>query len=362
MHLQSLRLFNFKNHREAELDFSEGLNCIVGDNGTGKTNLLDAIHFLCLTKSALGLKDKQLILHGEQLFLVQANVKDANYEHSLRAGFQEAKKQFLWDQVPYDRLSDHIGKIPIVFAAPNDVDLIHGGNEERRKFFDALLSQFDPYYLRDAIRYNQNLKQRNALLRQFAEHGRPDADLLEPYDHQLATLGKALYEKRKALTEEFLPHFQSAYNELSGGREEVNLSYRSHLENPDFLKELQESHLKDTVLKYSTMGIHRDAYRFNINGKSLKLYGSQGQQKCFVTALKLAQFHILEERTGKKPLLLLDDIFDRLDEHRTKNLLQMVTEGRFGQVFLTDANPKRSQTLFEELDPKPKVFELPLHS
>lgn len=351
MILESLHLLFFKNYDEANLRLSPRLNCFIGDNGSGKTNLLDAIYYLSLTKSAFTSTDAQSVKQGEEFFVVKGRFqktiegiesvpKAEAIQVSLRLG---QKKAVTHDKQPYDKISDHIGRYPAVLISPYDTDLIRQGSEERRKYFDSLISQFDHEYLELLISYNHILRQRNSLLKLAAERqGGYDRDYLLVLDEQLVPAGEKLVAARSEFLTSFTPIFQRHYQQLADDREVVSLTYKSQLPEADFSKLLRVNERKDLLLQRTTVGPHKDDFTFLMNDLPAKSYGSQGQQKSFVIALKLAQFEILAARHKHKPLLLLDDIFDRLDEKRITRLLQLVADNTFGQVFLTDTHLDRT--------------------
>lgn len=351
MILESLHLLFFKNYNEATLRLSPRINCFVGDNGSGKTNLLDAIHYLALTKSAFTSADAQSIKQGEDFFVVRGRFQQPDPEAesapvaeaiqvSLRTG---QKKAVTHDKQAYERISDHIGRYPAVLISPYDTDLIRQGSEERRKYFDSLISQLDHEYLELLISYNHILRQRNSLLKLAAERQSGyDRDYLLVLDEQLVPVGQKIVEARQQFLVSFTPIFQRHYEQLADSREVVTLDYKSQLLEADFGKLLRLNERKDLTLLRSTVGPHKDDFGFLMDGLSVKSYGSQGQQKSYVIALKLAQFEILATRKQHKPLLLLDDIFDRLDEKRITRLLQLVADHTFGQVFLTDTHLDRT--------------------
>ncbi len=364
MFLERIHLLNFKNHEELSLTFSQTINCLVGINGSGKTNLLDAIHMLALTKSAFSQTDAQCIQHGAVFFMVDGvfhtpteTEKDTIHRItcSLKIG---SRKVVMLDKKPYDRLSEHIGRFPVVLISPDDTDLVRDTSELRRKFFDGMLSQLDTHYLENLIQYNSVLKQRNSLLRLFYERNYFDKDLLETFDAQLLPLADAIHQQRKNFMATFVPTVQKYYTYLSDSREEVDLIYESELFEPNFLYEFSFAMKKDLQLQRTTKGIHKDDFEFEINRYALKKFGSQGQQKSFVIALKLAQFEVLHQAKQVKPLILLDDIFDKLDDRRISKLIEMITRQQFGQLFITDARPERSRQIFESLAAEVKIFEI----
>jgi DNA replication and repair protein RecF len=347
MTLDSLQLLFFKNYDEAALRLAPGLNCFIGDNGSGKTNLLDAIHYLSLTKSAFTTSDAQSIKQGADFFVVKGKftsidpAKAENIQVSLRSG---QKKTITHDKQAYERMADHIGRYPAVLISPYDTDLIRQGSEERRKYFDSLMAQLDHDFLELLITYNALLRQRNALLKQGSygsSHGF-DREYLLAIDEQLAPLGAQLAEARAAFLTDFVPIFQRHYQQLAEGREAVTLTYKTQLLEADFAQLLRNNERRDFALQRSTVGTHRDDFVFLMEELPVKSYASQGQQKSYAIALKLAQFEMLATRHHRKPLLLLDDIFDRLDEKRIARLLELVADDTFGQVFLTDTNLERT--------------------
>ncbi|TPG62973.1 DNA replication/repair protein RecF [Hymenobacter nivis] len=353
MTLDSLQLLFFKNYEAATLQFSPGLNCFIGDNGSGKTNLLDAIHYLSLTKSALTAVDANSIKQGADFFVVKGkfSTNEGSEGETIQVSLRQGQKKTLThDKQPYERMADHIGRYPAVLVSPYDTDLIREGSEERRKYFDSLLSQFDHRFLDVLIAYNGLLRQRNALLKQAAE--RPsagfDRDYLLAIDDQLVPLGTDLSQQRAAFLERFTPIFQQHYQQLADAREEISLTYKSQLLETGFGELLRQNERRDLVMQRTTTGAHRDDFVFLMDGLPVKSYASQGQQKSYAIALKLAQFEILTTRlaaagtAAAKPLLLLDDIFDRLDDKRIARLLELVADDTFGQVFLTDTNLART--------------------
>jgi DNA replication and repair protein RecF len=355
MTLDQLHLLFFKNYDEANLNLSPGINCFIGDNGSGKTNLLDAVHYLALTKSAFTPLDAQSIKQGADFFVVKGNFtsplldRPETIQVSLRAG---QKKTLTHNKQPYERMADHIGRYPAVLISPYDTDLIRQGSEERRRYFDSLQSQLDAEFLNLLIQYNGLLRQRNATLKQHPGAHGFDTLYLQALDDQLAPLGEGLSQLRTNFLGEFTPVFQRHYQQLAEGREQVTLDYKSQLPGQNFRHLLLANERRDLALQRSTVGPHRDDFLFLMDGLPVKNYASQGQQKSFVIALKLAQFELLAARhpasasgalpTTGKPLLLLDDIFDRLDDKRIARLLQLVADQTFGQVFLTDTSLERT--------------------
>lgn len=342
MHLKSLSLINFKNYAGAELKLCPGINCFTGVNGEGKTNLLDAIHYLSLCKSFFNPIDSQNIFHEAPFFVLQGTFESDGNEEEIYCGLKRSqKKLFKRNKTQYERLADHIGLFPLVMISPADTDLINEGSESRRKFLDSVIAQFDRIYLDDLINYNKIVSQRNALLKRFAETGRFVKDSLEVWDLQLVEFAKRINAKRRKLVTEMTPIFQRYYELISGGKEQVQIVYHSDLNYEDFDVVLKAAIVKDRALQYTTVGAHKDELELNINGHPVKKYGSQGQQKSYLIALKLAQFDYIRKIKNITPLLLLDDIHDKLDETRVKQLMDLVSSEHFGQVFITDTHTDR---------------------
>lgn len=359
MHLENIKASNFKNYEDVELEFSEQINCFVGENGSGKTNLLDAIHYLSLTKSAFNAIDLQSVRHDCDFFMIKGDFTLNGNKETILCNFRNGQKKVVKrNGKPYDKLSEHIGSFPTVIIAPDDQAIIREGGEVRRRFFDGLLSQIDRDYLENLIRYHRALRQRNALLKIFAERNYLDADLLEPYDRELASTGATIYASRKTFAAAFLPTLNRVYTEISGGREETGMNYISDLENDHFNARFRSELQKDLAMQRTAAGIHRDDFEFLIDGFPLKKYGSQGQQKSFVVALKLAQFDALKAKKGFKPILLMDDIFDKLDDARIGALMEMVAGKAFGQLFVTDARPERTNQIFEKIPGARKIIKI----
>lgn len=359
MWLQKLSVINFKNYTEAELKFCQTVNAFTGNNGAGKTNLLDAIHYLSLCKSYFNPIDSQQIRQGEDLFMIQGTFRKDENDELIFCGLKRAqKKKFKRNKKEYQRLADHIGLFPLVMISPNDISLIIEGSEERRKFIDNVISQTDSLYLDELIIYNRNLMNRNALLRQIAVSGKYDAALMEIYDEQLIQAGNKIFEKRKAFMLEFTEIFNKHYQYLSDDAEHVGLLYDSPLLQDDFSNILKKNLERDRILERTSSGIHKDELGFTIHDMPLKKFGSQGQQKSFLIALKLAQYTFLYQQKGFEPLLLLDDIFDKLDDARTTKLMKMVSDKDFGQIFITDTSRNRIETIFRELDVPVNIFDI----
>ena len=361
MFLRELTLINFRNYEECRLEFGPWINCFAGDNGSGKTNLLDAIHYLALCKSYFNPIDSQNIRHDAPFFVIQGQYAEGEKTEAIYCGVKRGqKKVFKRNQKEYERLADHIGAFPLVMISPADSELITGGSESRRKFMDSVISQYDPGYLDSLIRYGRALSQRNALLKTFGETGRFDKESLEVWDDQLIACGTPVFEERKRFITGFVPLVSSFYEQISGARENVELSYHSDLHKNTFRESLDAALRRDRAVEHSTAGIHKDDLEFLMDGHPVKKTGSQGQQKTFLLALKLAQFEFMRLKRPDKnpPVLLLDDIHDKLDEARMKKLMKMISDRRFGQVFITDTHAERLTGIFLELGMNCRIFKV----
>jgi DNA replication and repair protein RecF len=361
MFLYKLSLSNFKNYELADLVFSDKINCFTGNNGVGKTNLLDAIHYLSFCKSFFNQGDSQSIRHGQEYFAINGSFMRIGDSPDLVQCIQKKnqRKRFLLNKKDYDRLADHIGNFPLVMISPYDRDLINEGSEVRRRYIDSVISQFDKLYLDDLIQYNKALVQRNALLKSFAERNFFDIAQLEIWDEQLIRLGSLLFAKRSTFLESFVPIFQHYYTYISGAIEKVNVKYDSQLCNTEMGTLIRENLSRDRSAQFSTVGIHKDDLEFTLDGFLVKKFGSQGQQKSFVVAIKLAQFDYTRNIKGYKPILLLDDVFDKLDDTRVQQLISLVSKHNFGQVFITDTSEDRIRRVFDAMDIDHKFFNLP---
>lgn len=358
MYLKKLTLLNFKNHAEKTWEFCHQINCISGENGVGKTNVLDAIHYLSTCKSYFNQVDSQNIFYEKPYMSIKGVFeKEQNMEVQcyLKRGQKKVVKK---NESEYERLSDHIGEIPLIIITPVDIYLINEGSEERRKFINLVISQFSRDYLEAVMRYNKILTQRNEQLKLFAEVGYFDKSLLEAMDAQMIPLGEQIHQARKSFFEEFSPLFQQYYSQLTGGKEEVAMTYDSQLNNSDFTTLLVENIEKDRGLQRSTQGIHKDDFVFEMGGHSVKKYASQGQIKSYLIAMKLAKFNYLKNKTGKIPMLLLDDIFEKIDENRAKNLMALLTEDDFGQIFITDTHAERLKEVLSGLAAEKKFINI----
>jgi len=358
MWIKHLSVLNFKNYAEFSIDFSSGVNAFSGDNGAGKTNLLDALHYLSLCKSYFNPIDSQQIKQGTDFFMLQGVFQKSEEEDVISCSLKRnQKKQFKRNKKEYSRLADHIGLFPLVMISPNDSIIITEGSEERRRFMDNVISQTDSHYLDLLINYNRILQSRNGLLKQ-AKQGFLDLDLLAVYNEQLIEPGNRIYNQRKLFMEAFNDLFNKHYAFLTDHAEPVNLLYDSQLNKESFSDILIQSAERDQFLERTSSGIHKDDLIFTVNGMPLKKFGSQGQQKSFLIALKLAQYNYLVERKGYKPLLLLDDIFDKLDDKRIKRLMEMVSRDEFGQIFITHTNAEKIKDVFENIPCDLRTFEV----
>ena len=359
MHLKNLSLIYFKNYEEAQLTFSTNINCFVGNNGVGKTNLLDAIYYMCFCKSYFNSIDSQNIRFEKQFFTIEATFDRNEQEDKVFCGVKRGqKKVFKKNKKEYEKLADHIGLFPLVIISPADRNLIIEGSETRRKFIDGVISQSDKIYLQQIIKYSQVVSQRNALLKYFAANFTYDPTTLGIYNDQLIDLANKIYAKRCEFMEQFNPIFKSYYMAISGVKEKVSLEYKSQLNDNDLGSLLEENLNKDKILQYTTSGIHKDDLLFKIGDYSIKKQGSQGQQKTYLIALKLAQFDFIKNLVGYKPLLLLDDIFDKLDDTRVESIVRLVSEHHFGQIFITDTHKERTEEIVKKIDDSYKIFNV----
>lgn len=360
MWLKNLNVLNFKNYPEANLDFDSRVNVFAGLNGSGKTNLLDSIHYLSLCKSYFNPIDSQNIRVGEDWFMIQGEFEIHDKNESVSCSIKRnQKKTFKRNKKEYTRLADHIGLIPLVMISPADSLLISEGSEERRKFVDNVLSQTDSQYLDQILAYNKVLLQRNTLLKQASNSGFLDKSLIDIFDDQLVEVGQIIYEKRQKFLNDFMPHFKRFYTFICELKEEVKLIYESQLHKSSFHDLLKQNFEKDSILERTNVGIHKDDLLFQIHQElPLKKFGSQGQQKSFLVALKLAQYSYLKEKKNLKPVLLLDDIFDKFDDNRMKRLMELVSTEEFGQIFITDTDAIRIERIFTDIQQKIKIFTI----
>lgn len=359
MHLKSLSLVNFKNYEQVDIPLSEKINCFVGENGVGKTNILDAVHYLALCKSSLNPIDTQNIRYDNDFSVIQGVFHRIDKEENILCGLRKSKKkQFKRNQKEYQKLSEHIGLIPLVMVSPFDSLLINGGSDERRKFINGVVAQYSRVYLDNMIQYNHALTQRNRLLKEFAATRSFNLEVLEVWDEQLIRFGEPVFQERKRFVEELLPVFGAFYEHVSGDREQVSLSYRSQLKEVDFREGLSASVEKDRIVQYTTFGVHKDDLDMKLGDYSLKKSGSQGQQKTFLVALKLAEFEFIRKITEIPPILLLDDIFDKFDSTRVKHIISLVAQNNFGQIFITDTNASRLLGILNDLTTEHRIYKI----
>ena len=352
MILERLSIINYKNIKEATLNLSPKINCFIGHNGAGKTNVLDAVYFLSFCHSAQTTQDSLVIRHGEEFFMLEGVYENITIHCAMKRG---AKKVFKRDKKAYQRLSEHIGLIPIVLISPADAYLIEGSSEERRKLMDIVIAQLDRTYIEALNRYNKALQQRNALLKM--EDREPDPELLTLWEEQMAREGEKIYGKRQDFVERIIPLFQEFYETISGGHEQVSLNYTSHCQRGPLLEVIQRDRFKDRAVGYSLHGIHRDDLEIMIDRHAMRREGSQGQQKTFVIALKLAMHHLIKNEDSC-PILLLDDIFDKLDSQRVEQIVRLVASQQFGQIFITDTNREHIDQILKHGDFDYKLYEV----
>ena len=359
MHLQKITLVNFKNFESQSFDFEDKINCFVGNNGVGKTNVLDAIYYLSFAKSYFNPVAIQNIKHNEEFFMIEGEYlldsKTDTVVCSLKRGNKKVLKR---NGKVYEKFSDHIGHLPLVIISPADRDLIIEGSDTRRKFIDNVISQSDKEYLQLILKYNKVLAQRNSLLKFFAANRTFDALNLKVYDEQLKTYGSVIFKKRTAFLDAFIPIFRARYQSISNSKEEVNMFYKTQLNEDDLLVLLEKNLERDRVLQYTSVGIHKDDLTFEIDGYPVKKFGSQGQQKSYLIALKLAQFDFMKSKSNVKPILLLDDIFDKLDDMRVEQLINLVNNDHFGQLFISDTHEERTEEVVKRTQQSYKIFKL----
>lgn len=349
MYLTNFKLTNFKTYAELDVDFCSNINCLVGNNGVGKTNLLDAVYYLSFCKSFFNSIDSQNIRQGEDFFAIHGNYRFEQDQVAVSCIQKKGQpKQVRWNKKSYKTFGEHIGRIPLVIISPVDQNIIMGGSELRRKFVDGVISQTDKGYLDHLLQYQKALDQRNRLLKQFYEDRQWDEPSIAIWDEQLVRHGQVLYQGRKEFLDDFRPLFADYYSWITNSQEAAVLGYVSRSEIP-LEQQLQEARQNDKYALYTTVGPHKDDLELAIGDFNIKKFGSQGQQKTFVLALKLAQFEYIYRRCGQKPILLLDDIFDKLDMLRVTQLIHLVGSDRFGQVFLTDTQPGRVENIFAQI-------------
>lgn len=362
MHIAALQLTQFRNYAELALDFSAGINCLTGPNGAGKTNVLDALHYLAFTRGFRNTSDKMAVQKGEAFFFVGSEVMKQGVKRSIQCNFVNGKgKKVLVNRQPINKMSDHIGDLPLVVILPADTDLINGPSADRRRFVDMLISQYSKKYLTHLIQYERILAQRNAQLKQFGEQRYFDQDQLDMWTTQLIPHGIAIHKERKAFVAEYRPVFEEKFRKIVSVKEKPTITYRSHIEEntiEGWLALFQQNQPKDQVNQYTGTGIHRDDLVFTINEQSVRNFGSQGQQKTFIIALKLAQYQLLQAHTQEPPVLLLDDIFDKLDEHRLASIARILDREIEGQIFITDTSEERMQEIFANSEKEVKYFQV----
>ncbi|PQJ30452.1 DNA recombination protein RecF [Nonlabens arenilitoris] len=359
MHLDFLSLVNYKSFASAEFELDEKINCFVGNNGVGKTNVLDAIYHLAFAKSYFNPITVQNIKHDEDFFVINGNFNKRGHQEKIVVSAKKGHKRVVKrNGKAYEKLSEHIGLIPLVIISPADRDLIIEGSDTRRRFMDSVISLDNQDYLNQLVTYNKLIQQRNALLKYFQANRTFDRSGLEVYDEQLVVLATFIHKTRVDFLKSFTPIFKKYYTYISQSEEDVNIYYKSDLNDAVATDVFENALQKDMQLQYSSAGTHKDDLYFLLNGHAVKKYGSQGQQKSFLTALKLAQFEFIKSQSGTVPILLLDDIFDKLDENRVSQIINMVNDEQFGQLFISDTHPERTEQVVKEIHQSYKIFKL----
>ena len=359
MILKSITLTNYKSFSSKTIKLDNNINCFIGPNGVGKSNILDAIYHLSFGKSYFNPISSQNIKHGEDFFAIKGSYLKNEKEENIIINFKKNDKKVIKrNNKKYEKFSDHIGLLPLVIISPSDRNLIAEGSEIRRRFLDSVISQSDKSYLDNIINYNKVLSQRNSLLKLFYKNKNIDINTIEVYDSQLEVIGESIFEKRKLFLKDFVPVFKDKYKSISNDNEEVDITYRTDLESEKLSILLKNSLEKDMFLQYTSKGIHKDDLIFNINNYSVKKFGSQGQQKSLLIALKLAQFDFLKNQTNNNPILLLDDIFDKLDKNRVKQIINLVSANDFGQIFISDTDEERTKESIKEITNSNSIFNL----
>ena len=359
MYIEDISIVNYKNLKDVQVKLSPRLNCLIGNNGAGKTNLMDAVYYLSFCKSFFNATDQMNINHEENYFMLSGNYRRLDSVENIACGLQAGqKKQFKRNSKVYKKLMKHIGLLPLVMVSPSDTNLIVGGSDERRKFMDGVISQYNQNYLDDLLKYNRALLQRNNLLKQFSAGHPFDIELLSVWDHRLVEYGTRIHAERKDFIEKLIPVFQKYYTFISGGNERVGLTYHSDLYENDLSSLLEEALAKDRIVQYTTVGVHKDELAFNIDKYPIKKVGSQGQNKTYLVALKLAQYDFIREISEMKPILLLDDIFDKLDRHRVEQIVKVVSDDAFGQIFITDTNREHLDSIIKKMNTDFRIFHV----
>ena len=359
MILKSITLTNYKSFSAKTVNLDPKINCFIGPNGVGKSNVLDAIYHLSFGKSYFNPISSQNIKHGEDFFAIKGLYRNESKEEVVIINFKKNDKKVIKrNNKKYEKFSDHIGFIPLVIISPSDRNLIAEGSDIRRKFIDSVISQSDKKYLENLINYNKILTQRNSLLKLFFKNKKFDKQTIQVYDSQLESIGEKIHIKRKKFLNDFVPVFKDKYKSISNNNEEVDIKYKTDLEFDKLSVLLQNNLEKDMFLQYTSKGIHKDDLIFNINDYSVKKFGSQGQQKSLLIALKLAQFDFLKSQNKNNPILLLDDIFDKLDKNRVKQIINLVSDDDFGQIFISDTDEERTKESIKEINNTNKIFNL----
>tara|TARA_B100000945_G_scaffold98386_1_gene77052 strand:- start:301 stop:1389 length:1089 start_codon:yes stop_codon:yes gene_type:complete len=357
--LKKISIINYKNILDKEYELNPKINCFVGDNGVGKTNILDAVYHLSMGKSYFNVKNDQLINRGKDYMLVDGvfklNNKNESIIFSLKIGEKKVLKR---NGKPYKKFSNHIGLIPVVLISPYDNDLINEGSSERRKFIDSIISQNDKEYLINLIAYTRVIQNRNKLLKQYNKSVDFDLDTIRVYDDQIYKLSDPIFKARDKFIKEFTPLVLEKYKNISDDKEKISIEYKSDLINNNIENLIKDSFQKDVIIQYTSVGLHKDDFIFNIDENRIKRFGSQGQQKSFLIALKLAQFDYLKNKTGNSPILIMDDIFDKLDLMRVKRIVEIVNSTNFGQLFLSDTDKERIEKVLSSLNLSSKIFEV----
>ena len=359
MFLNSLKIDNYKNLKNVKLKFTKKINCFIGNNGIGKTNIIDSIYHLAFTKSYFNPTTSQNVMTGTDYFSINGDYEIKDRRENIHCYYKIGQKKVIKrNSKVYNRISDHIGMINLVIISPHDRNLITEGSEMRRKFIDSVIGQVDKIYLQGIISYNKVISQRNSLLKYFFINRKFDKDTIESYNQQLISIGTPIFKERSKFMSTFIPIFKKYYSDISSGDEIVDISYKSDLNSGSFSEILNESLSKDRFLQYTSRGIHKDDLIFNINNNRIKNFGSQGQQKSFLIALKLAQFDYYKTKFGNSPIILLDDIFDKLDQNRVRQIVQILEKKEFSQIFITDTHVDRVKDALSISKNKEEIFDL----